>query len=266
MGIPRDIVQREPGLSLWCILSAYRGSISHNMFVPKNDPNSIDDRDVMAVCVPDHHHYLGLESYGHQNNGTKEIKEGEWDIVVYELRKFMALLLKGNPNVLSLLWTDENHFLVRTTAGNMLLDNRKLFVGKHVYQSFVGYAHGQLHRMTHMAFEGYMGEKRKGLVEKFGYDTKNATHLIRLLRMGSEFLLTGELLVARPDNNQLLEIKRGEWSLERVQAEADRQFARAEEAFTKSTLPVEPDKRAVSELCVDIISETWRSRRARKIG
>ena len=63
---------------------------------------------------------------------------------------------------------------------------------------------------------GRMGAKRKELVEKFGYDTKNASHLIRLLKMGIEALTTGELLIERPDNNMLLEIKRGEWKLERV--------------------------------------------------
>lgn len=38
-----------------------------------------------------------------------------------------------------------------------------------------------------------MGEKRKQLVAKHGYDTKNASHLIRLLRMGMEFLTVEEI-------------------------------------------------------------------------
>src|SRR5688572_25189955 len=46
-------------------------------------------------------------------------------------------------------------------------------------------------------FSGYMGEKRKAMVRKYQYDVKNAAHLIRLLRMGSEFLRTGELQVFR---------------------------------------------------------------------
>lgn len=37
-------------------------------------------------------------------------------------------------------------------------------------------------------FSGYMGEKRKAMVRKYQYDVKNAAHLIRLLRMGAEFL------------------------------------------------------------------------------
>lgn len=57
-----------------------------------------------------------------------------------------------------------------------------------------------------------MGERRKALVRRHGYDTKNAAHLIRLLRMGIEFLQSGELLVDRSghDAGELLAIKRGE--------------------------------------------------------
>jgi hypothetical protein len=41
-----------------------------------------------------------------------------------------------------------------------------LFVGRHVYKPFVGYATQQLYKMEHGAFKGYMGEKRKALVER----------------------------------------------------------------------------------------------------
>lgn len=257
--IPKDIVQGERGLSRWCILSGYRGSIAHAMYVPRSDPDSIDDKDVMAVCVPDPDHYLGLKDYAHR--GTKEIKRGEWDIVIYELRKFVSLLAKGNPNVLSLLWLSPQFYLVQTDPGHMLIENRDLFVGRHVYHSFVGYAHGQLHRMTHMAFEGYMGEKRKQLVERHGYDSKNAAHLIRLLRMGIEFLRDGRLYVERlVDNNELLEIKRGEWSLAQVKAEADRLFKVAEEAYLSSQLPMQADRERANALCVEVVQAAWQER------
>jgi hypothetical protein len=58
---------------------------------------------------------------------------------------------------------------------------------------------------------GYMGKKRRELVMRVGYDSKNAAHLIRLLRMGIEFLTEGALHVERADGPELLEIKRGGW-------------------------------------------------------
>lgn len=258
MPIPKDIIDEYEALSDWTILHAYRGSIAHGMYMPASEPTSIDDKDTMAIIVPPKDYYIGLKEFG--SRGTQEIKKGEWDIVVYELLKAIRLLARGNPNMLSILWVDDNHLIRVTTAGKMLRDHRGLFVGKHVYHSFTGYASSQLHRMEHAAFEGYMGKKRKRLVEQFGYDTKNAAHLIRLLRMATEFLTDGCLSVTRPDADQLLEVKRGEWSLEQVKAEADRLGALASEAYLRCTLPAQPDMEAISRLAVDIVESAWAER------
>lgn len=260
MGIPKDILREESGLSDWCILSGYRGSIVHGMHQAPSHPDSIDDIDVMAICVEPKDYLLGLKEYG--SKGTKEIKRNEWDIVIYTAQKFIRLLSMGNPNVLSLLWLEPNHYLVKTKAGQLLVDKKAMFVGRHVYKSFVGYAHGQLHRMTHSACQGYMGAKRKGLVEKFGYDTKNAAHLIRLLRMGIEFLKDGELNVLRQDAQQLLEIKRGEWTLDQVKAESDRLFKLCDDVYVVSTLPKGPDMDKVNALCVEVVETAWKGRNA----
>jgi hypothetical protein len=99
-----------------------------------------------------------------------------------------------------------------------------------------------------------MGAKRKALMEKYGYDTKNAAHLIRLLRMGMEFLKDGELNVTREDASQLLEIKRGEWTLEQVKAEAERGFNLAEQAYLASNLPKYPDVDKINKLAVTVIA------------
>lgn len=233
------------------ILVGWRGSIAHGMYVPQNNPNSIDDKDILSVVVPGIEYYFGLKEWG--SKGVKELMRDEWDCVGYEIKKFVSLLTKGNPNVLGMLWLERNDYLSISEAGQYLIDNRNLFVSRQAYHSFIGYAHGQLHRMTHQAFEGYMGEKRKALVEKFGYDTKNAAHLIRLLRMGIEFMVEGVLHVKRQDASQLLEIKRGEWTLERVKTEADRLFVLAEESYIRSNIPVHVDKEAIDKLLIELL-------------
>jgi hypothetical protein len=73
--------------------------------------------------------------------------------------------------------------------------------------------------------------------------------------MGIEFMTEGELHVKRQDATQLLEIKRGEWSLDRVKAEADHLFALAEESYVRSSLPVDVDKEAVNRLLITILTE-----------
>jgi len=102
---------------------------------------------------------------------------------------------------------------------------------------------------------GYMGKKRRELVMRVGYDAKNAAHLIRLLRMGIEFLTEGTIYVERADGPELLTIKRGEWSLEKVKAEAERLFQLAQEAYVRSSLPPEPDRDRAEKLCVRMIGE-----------
>lgn len=246
-----ELYEKYSYLKEWSILSGYRGSISHGTYVPSTDPNSIDDKDLMVICVPPIDYYFGLKEFG--SRGTQEIKYKEWDVVVYELKKFIRMLKQGNPNVLGMLWLNQNHYTYISRAGQLLLDNRNLFVGKHVYDSFCGYARGQLKRMIHFKFEGYMGEKRKKLVNKLGFDCRNSSHLIRLLRSGIEFLNTGYLQVYRPDALELIDIKLGKWSLEKVQKEADNLFKEAKKAYDNSSLPVEPDKEAINNLCIDIL-------------
>jgi uncharacterized protein len=246
-----EVMSLDQGLSEWCILLGYRGSIAHGMYIPNTDPDSIDDIDLMGIVTPPLDYYMGLKEYG--SRGTREIKQEEWDIVVYETKKFIRLLAQGNPNVLSLLWLEPEDYIQVSKAGQFLIDNRKIFMCKHIYNSFVGYAHSQLSRMTKFSTQGYMGEKRKKLVEKWGWDLKNGAHLIRLLRMGTEALSTGELQVKRKDRDELLSIKRGEWSLEKVQETANELFAICERAKDNSTLPDKPDFDVVNKLCFDAI-------------
>jgi uncharacterized protein len=287
----------------------WRGSVAHGMYVPKSDPDSIDDKDVMGIYIGPLEHYLGF--------GRKDVYEqweGEWDCVFYELRKFIGLLLNCNPNVLSLLWLKPNGIIYENEVGSRLRAHRGLFVTKKAYHSFSGYAHAQFKKMISFNQEaqalmkqledqltsfgidpdscdaghslrtlngepfvgattemmevvkryrgerrryysgGYMGTKRRELVRRIGYDAKNAAHLIRLLRMGIEFLTEGILHVERADAPELLDIKRGAWPLEKVKSEAERLFQLSQEAYVRSPLPAEPDTERAERLCVEMIS------------
>lgn len=229
------------------ILMATVGSHSHGTYVKPTD-GGIDDVDILGVCVPSKNYYLGLDTFTHLCTWVDE-----YDITVYEARKFMNLLLKNNPNVIGLLWLEPNLYKIRTPLGNLLIENREIFSSKQSYKSFTGYAHDQLRKMQTGAFKGYMGEKRRKLVEKFGYDTKNAAHLIRLLRTGMEFLSSGELNVMRHDSGQLIDIKQGKYKLEQIQEMATDLFKKSETAFLNSKLPSKPDFKKANELLIHII-------------
>ncbi len=59
-------------------------------------------------------------------------------------------------------------------------------------------------------------KQRSVLEEEFGYDTKHAMHLVRLLRMGEEVLETGQIIVKRPDAEELLAIRNGSMTYEEI--------------------------------------------------
>ena len=258
MRILNDLLNEgEQHFNLWdrAILIGYRGSIAHGTY----KPNHIDDKDVIVVIIPPIEYYFGLRQFG--GRGTKELKRGCWDVVVYEFRKFVSLLVQNNPNVMSMLWLEDDMYLKKTLAGQTLLDNRDLFSSKRAYKSYGGYASSQIKKMHHCTYEGYMGEKRKRLVEKFGFDLKNASHCIRLQRQGIEFLETGKMTVRRPDAGELMQIKNGEWSLEKIEREADHLFKKLDHAMDRCKLPDEPDIDRINKLMVEILEDKFNERK-----
>lgn len=247
----------RPNLDIdsWIILEGYRGSIAHGTYVPKG--LGIDDKDIIGVAIPPLEYYFGLKQFE-----QKEMMQGEWDIVVYELKKYVRLLLQNNPNVLSLLWLQKNHYTRITPLGQKLIDNRSIFLSKQCYNTFCGYAYGQLYRMTHFdrekAYKGNsIGAKRKELVDKYGYDTKNAGHCIRIMKMGIELLTTGELQVMRPDSQYLIGIKEGKYRKDEIEAEYERLRKLMDEAFVRTSLPDKPDYDKVDKLLKSMLSEEF---------
>ncbi len=249
MRLLNDLLNGCEKFNIWeqAIVLAYRGSIAHGTFIPNSNPTSIDDKDVLGIAMPTKQYFYGLKNFE-----QFERFEGEWDVLVYNFNKAIRLLVKSNPNILQILWTPEKHILKQTDIYKRLLENRSLFVHKGIYKTFCGYSYGQLKKMENMAYSGYMGTKRKGLVDKFGYDTKNAQHLIRLLRQGTEFLETGELIVERPDAEELKQIKLGGWKIDRVRREADKWFKKMEDAYNNSKLPAQINAERVHRLVVEI--------------
>lgn len=246
------------------VLLSYRGSIAHGMYVPNTDPNSIDDKDLMGFCIPEDRFYFGLGNFE-----QKEVFYKEWDSVVYEMRKFVRLLVQQNPNVLSILWNEPKYNIYVHSAAQRLLDNRELFVSRQAYHAFTGYAYAQIKKMTALKYEGYMGEKRKSLVDKFGFDTKNCSHAIRLLRMGIEYLTEGRLYVDRGmkgDAPQLLSIKHGAWTLDQAKAEAEHLMKRAEAAYDSCKLPPKVDTQKIDKLVTEIVRDYILERNTVSVG
>ena len=179
-----------------------------------------------------------------------------WDIVVYEARKAIRCC-KGQPQCARVLWLERRLYIDLTPPGGALIGPATSSPPLDLHP-FMGYARAQLLKMERGAFKGYMGEKRKQLVGQYGYDTKNAAHLIPVAAHGHRVSFRDgeyERLCVHDAALNLLAIKHGEWTLERVKLEAERLFRRAEDAHAASTLPDEPDPDAINALTVAVIGE-----------
>jgi len=89
---------------------------------------------------------------------------------------------------------------------------------------------------------------RKALEAKFGYDTKHASHLVRLVRMGIELLETGDVEVRRPDAEELKAIRDGAWSYEKLEDYASKIDAMMDPVLAGTPLPEEPDRESALAL------------------
>lgn len=257
----RRIMALEPDyIGSWMTLQ-YAGSTAHGTYVHKDDPQHIDDVDIIGVFLPTERGLLGLTTAEHWMKPPADdatVPDGELDIVTYEIRKWAKLLLKGNPNVLGTLWSPHVQMYTNVPLWKPWVENRELFLSRQCYDSFSGYAYAQLMKLGKPNTRGYMGRERKQLFAEYGYDIKNAAHCIRLLRMGVELFETGELHVDRTniDAAEIKEIKSGKWTLSQVQRAAEAGFDRLHPFKENCPFPPRPDFNRVERLVVDTLKRS----------
>ncbi len=93
---------------------------------------------------------------------------------------------------------------------------------------------------------------RAALEEQYGYDTKHAMHLIRLLKMGDEVLTLGQVIVRRPDAEWLLGIRDGALEYVQLMELAARMTATLERKLKTSQLSEHPDRAKAEGLLVEL--------------
>ena len=238
------------------VLAGICGSDAHGTKLPTGHKFATDDIDTFGVSVQPEEWYLGLDGYsGNLRRLTWETGGDDNDHCVHDVRKFFALLSKGNPNVHNWLWADPEDIVHTTMAGRLILLNRALFLSRHCFAALAGYAHAQLHKMDRKRYAGYMGEKRRVIVDEVGYDVKHAAHCIRLLKMGIELARERTLMTRRPteEATMLKEIKAGDWPYRRTRAYADDLFCRFRDAEKLSDLPDDVDYSRINALLVQVI-------------
>lgn len=99
--------------------------------------------------------------------------------------------------------------------------------------------------------------KRSELEIKYGYDTKDAMHLVRVLRVGEEALKTGTFSVKRKDANELKDILNGKYSYESILDYVNKKNKEVEQLLENTKLPKEPDYQKLEKLLLKTYKLAW---------
>jgi len=178
----------------------------------------------------------------------------EYDTAIHSIVKYFDLCMENNPNMIDSLFVPERCISHITSIGQMVRDNRKMFLHKGCWPRFKNYAYAQMHKLEIKEAHG----KRKELVEKYGYDTKFAYNCPRLLSEVEQILTEGDLDLQR-NREQLKAIRRGEWTKEQLYDYFNDKEKHLEEVYSKSTLPALPDVPKIKALLVDCLEHHFGS-------
>lgn len=82
------------------------------------------------------------------------------------------------------------------------------------------------------------------------YDVKFAYHIVRLLNEVEQIMVEGDLDLQR-NREQLKEIRRGEWTLDQVEAYFESKERALEATYAACTLPHKPDEAAIKKILLE---------------
>ncbi len=160
-----DLIKNN-GLLIFEVIS---GSRSYGL----NTPTS--DTDIKGVFVLPKNLFYSLEYTAQVNNETN-------DVMYYELKRFMELLSKSNPNILEMLNVPDTCVLYRNPVMDML--QPEMFLSRQCEQSFANYAFTQIKKASGLEKKivNPVEEVRKSVLDFcFVYEDKEAVALKKYL-------------------------------------------------------------------------------------
>jgi len=118
------------------------------------------DCDVYGFCLPRKEiifpHLAGhVPGFGKKPQGFEQYQQHhiddpsankQYDVSIYSIVKYFQLCMENNPNMIDSLFTPINCVLHSTAIGNMVRENRKMFLHKGCWHKFKGYAYSSMHK------------------------------------------------------------------------------------------------------------------------
>lgn len=240
------------------LFEGWTGSVAYGA----SDDSS--DMDVIGFCMPPKElvfpHLAGeIPGFGRQINRFEQYQQHHiedpsarknYDITIYSIVKFVHLTMENNPNMVDNLFLPRRCVLHSTQVYEHLRENRKLFLHKGAYHKFRGYAMAQMSKINKGSNRA--NPKRQASIDAHGFDVKFAYHLVRLLLEAEQILATGDLQLDR-DREVYKAIRRGDWTLERLNAWAEEKERALETLYAESSLPDRPPEEAIKTLLIECL-------------
>ncbi len=226
------------------------------------------DMDIYGFCIPPKEqifpHLKGeIPGFGAQLQRFEQfqqhhVKDGEqeYDFTIYSIVKYFQLCMENNPNMVDTLFVPQRCVLFCSKIGQLVRDNRKLFLHKGSYHKFRGYMFAQMHKVK--IGSNSSNPKRAADIEKYGYDPKFLYHVIRL-GLECEQILTEHDLDLEKNKEILKSIRRGEWNIERVEEWANVKERHLDELYITSTLQHKPDEDSIKRVLLQCLEEHYGS-------
>jgi uncharacterized protein len=240
------------------------GSVSYGI------SSDTSDMDVVGFCIPKKEdiftHLRGdIPGFGRQIQRfdvwqqhhimDKEARQ-EYDFSIYSIVKYVQLAMENNPNILDSLFAPQRCVLFCSSVAQIIRENRRAFLHKGSYQKFKGYMFSQLHKIEQKANSS--NPKRADTIQKHGFDTKFASHAVRLGLEVEQILIEGDLDIER--NREVLKsIRRGEWNIERIKDFCSQKERHLDDLYQKSTLQHSPDEEAIKDLLMNCLEQHYGS-------
>jgi len=180
-------------------------------------------------------------------NGPSDV-----DVCLYTLMKWARLAVKGNPSALHFLFAPLEF---STRPWDAIAAQRDLFLAKGHVKPFLGFAADQMKRL--LGKKGQRNIHRAALEEQYGYDTKYAMHVIRLYGEAKELMEHGRITLARPNRDELIEIRKAKYSLTEIQELGAQLESEALAAQATSPLKDTVDRSAISGLLAEVHLQFW---------
>ena len=198
------------------------------------------------VCYQKHHIF---------DRDARGGKGRQYDLNCYNIVHFFNLAMEMNPNMAASLFLPAECITHTSIVGNMVREKRHIFLHKGAWHRFKGYAFSQLAKMSTKSPEE--GSRRAAIVKEYGYDTKFAYHLVRLLYEVEQILTTGDLNLRR-NADELKSIRRGEWTEQQVREFFAKKEKALERIYEESTVvPWGPREDEIKQLLLDCLEEHW---------